>query len=107
VPATYSFSIEGVKEYSCADEGSVKSVAVTDAYVQIQFVVNTSSNLELATISASGAVQYADPLNAGETTTIGTNVGVYWVVEKAGGGCLGLFWLDGGQGYVTINQSSG
>jgi hypothetical protein len=101
-PAAYSYTHNGVTEESCAAEGSFKSAAYSGD-VEVVFINNSSANLRLATISTSGAVQYADPIDPGETIQIGTSLDVYWVVENSGGGCLAVFMVYA-QSQVTISN---
>ena len=96
---TYSFSVSGAGQYSCGDESSVHSSA--GASVQFGFVNDTSGNLQLDEISASGALVYAATVAPGGSYGVGTNVGVYWVVESSGGGCLAVFGINGA-GQVTV-----
>ncbi len=98
--ATYSFSVSGASEYSCADEGSLQSS--TGASVQFGFVDNSSNNLSVYEIGSNGALDFAAGLASGASYQVVTNVGAYFVVENSGGGCLAIFGIDGA-GQVVVS----
>jgi Protein kinase domain len=92
-PATYSVSVSGGSEDSCGDVGAVHSSA--GASVEFSFVDHSSANVQIAMINAAGAVLPEATIASGGVYTAGTNVGDYWVVETAGGGCLAVVGVDG------------
>jgi len=92
-PTTYSVSVSGGSEDSCGDVGAVHSSA--GASVEFSFVDHSSANVQIAMINAAGAVLPEATIASGGVYTAGTNVGDYWVVETAGGGCLAVVGVDG------------
>ena len=98
-PATYSFSVSGASEASCGDVGSVQSS--DGASVQFSFNNNSSGTVAVDEISTSGGLNYDATLSPGGQFAVGTNVGVYLVVEKTSGGCLAVFRVTG-SGHVTV-----
>lgn len=99
-PTTYSVSVSGGSEDSCGDEGSVRSSS--GASVEFSFVDNTSADVQIASIDASGAVEPYATLTPGGTLGVGTNVGAYWVVENSGGGCVAVVGVNSaGQAVIT------
>jgi hypothetical protein len=94
-----SVSVSGGSEDSCADVGSVHSSA--GASVQYSFSDQSSANIAIAMIDASGTEIQEVTMGPGGNYTAGTAVGVYWVVENSGGGCLAVIDV-GGSGQATV-----
>ena len=90
----FSVSVSGASEDSCGAEGAVKSV--DGSAVEFTFDDNGSTNLQIAEISTSGGVVSVATLIPGASLTEATNVGAYWAIENAGGGCLVLLHVSGG-----------
>lgn len=70
--------------------------------MEFSFVDNTSADVQIASIDASGAVEPYATLTPGGTLGVGTNVGAYWVVENSGGGCVAVVGVNSaGQAVIT------
>jgi predicted Ser/Thr protein kinase len=98
-PTALSVSVSGGSEESCGVVGSVHSSA--GASVEYGFSDNSSADIAVAVIDASGNVQQEVTLGPGGNYTAGTSVGTYWVVENSGGGCLAVVDV-GGSGRATV-----
>jgi eukaryotic-like serine/threonine-protein kinase len=94
-----SVSVSGGSEDSCADVGALHSSA--GASVEYSFSDQSSANIAIAVIDASGAETQEVTMSPGGNYTAGTSVGTYWVVENSGGGCLAVVDV-GGSGQATI-----
>ena len=93
-------SASGAGQDSCGAVGSVRSSS--GAAVQYTFVNNSSVSVQVASIDASGAVQWQATLVSGADFGTSANVGQYWEVENSGGGCLALLDIaGGGQAVIT------
>jgi eukaryotic-like serine/threonine-protein kinase len=99
-PTALSVSASGASQESCGVEGAVHSS--NGAAVQYSFFDNSSANVEVASIDASGALTWEATLDPGQNFGASTFVGNYWVVERSGGGCLAVLDIDGG-GQATVN----
>jgi serine/threonine protein kinase len=95
----FSFSYSGASEYSCADVGSVSSSDGTP--VQFTFNDDTSTQVRIASIDASGVLTPQADIDQGGPFSVSTNTGDYWVVETSAGGCLAVFGINGG-GHVDV-----
>jgi len=98
-PATYSFNWSGASEDSCGDVGVVQSSA--GATVGFSFVNHSSGTVVIDEIGSSGGLFTDATLSPGEEYPGPGSVGLYYVVEKSGGGCLAVFHVNG-SGQVTI-----
>jgi hypothetical protein len=97
--AALSVSVSGGSEDSCAAVGALHSSP--GASVEYSFSDQSSSDIAVAVIDASGTVTQEVTLAQGGLYTAGTAVGTYWVVEKSGGGCLAVVDV-GGSGQATV-----
>ena len=98
-PATLSVSVSGGSKDSCAAVGTLHSSA--GASVQYSFSDQSSSDIAVSVIDASGSVTQEVTLAPGGVYTAGTAVGTYWVVDNSGGGCLAVVDV-GGSGTATV-----
>jgi eukaryotic-like serine/threonine-protein kinase len=98
-PATYSFSASGASEESCAGVDSLQSS--TGASVDFDFVNKSSGTVLIDEVSSSGGLINDATLSPGLSYLANSYVGLYYVVENSGGGCLAVFKVTGG-GQVTI-----
>ena len=69
--------------------------------VSFNFVNNSSGTVVIDEISTSGSLIGDATLSPGQQFPDSTYAGVYFVVEKSGGGCLAVFRVTG-SGQVTI-----
>jgi serine/threonine protein kinase len=97
--AALSVSVSGGSKDSCGAIGSLHSSP--GASVDFSFADQSSSDIAVAVIEASGSVVSEVTLAPGGDYTAGTAVGVYWVVENSGGGCLAVVDV-GGSGQATV-----
>ena len=98
-PTALSVSVSGGSEDSCADVGVVHSSA--GASVSFTFHDESSADIAIAVIDASGNEVQEVTLGPGGVYTAGTSVGTYWVVENSGNGCLAVVDV-GGSGQATV-----
>jgi serine/threonine protein kinase len=98
-PAPLTVSVSGGSELSCGEIGSVKSSA--GASVSYAFANNSSGDVQIAMIDASGAVVPQATIEPGGVSGASASVGSYWVVENSGGGCLAVVEVEGG-GQATV-----
>jgi hypothetical protein len=85
---------------SCGAIGSLRSSS--GASVEHSFINNSSSSVEIAVITSSGALSGQGTIGPGAQTGTAANVGQYWVVENSSGGCLAVLDIDdGGQAVIT------
>ena len=93
-PQTDSFSASGASQDSCSDVGVIHSVAST-AEVPFSFVNNSAATVDIIWLNfAGGRVLYA-VLSPGTSYRVNTYVGHDWLIAGSGGGCLGVFGIDG------------
>jgi hypothetical protein len=70
--------------------------------VTYNFANNSSADIDVAVINASGAVVGEGAVGPNLVSGFSAGVGEYWVVENASGGCLGVLEIGGG-GTATVN----
>jgi hypothetical protein len=70
--------------------------------VTYNFANNSSADVDVAVINASGAVVGEGGVAPNLVSGFSAGVGEYWVVENSSGGCLAVLEIDGG-GQATVN----
>ncbi len=98
-PAGFHFSWSGASEGSCGDVSSLQSSAGKS--VGYEFVNNSSGTVVINEVGSSGGLINDATLSPGLSYPGDAYVGLYYVVENSGGGCLAVFHVTGG-GQVTI-----
>jgi hypothetical protein len=71
------------------------------ASVAFTFANNSSGTVVIDEVGSSGGLISDATLSPGQQFPDSTYVGVYFVVEKSGGGCLAVFHITG-SGRVTV-----
>jgi eukaryotic-like serine/threonine-protein kinase len=98
-PTTFGFSVSGASELSCGVIGSVQSNVAGG--VNFPFVNNSRGTVVVDEIGADGKLYGDATLSPGGQWSGAAYVGLYYVVEKSGGGCLAVFKVTGSGG-VTV-----
>ena len=98
-PTTFGFSVSGASELSCGVIGSVQSSA--GAGVGFVFNNNSRGTVVIDEIGTNGSLFSDATLSPGQQFSGSAYKGLYYVVEKSGGGCLAVFKVTGSGG-VTV-----
>jgi serine/threonine protein kinase len=93
-PQADSFSASGASQDSCSDEGVIHSVAST-AEVPFSFVNNSAATVDIIWLNFAGSRVLYAVLSPGTSYRVNTYVGHDWLIAGSGGGCLGVFGIDG------------
>jgi eukaryotic-like serine/threonine-protein kinase len=101
-PQTDSFSASGASQDSCSDEGVIHSVAST-AEVPFTFVNNSATTVDIIWLNFAGSRVLYAVLSPGTSYRVNTYVGHDWLIAGSGGGCLGVFGIDG-SGDIVITS---
>ncbi len=99
-PAGFHFSWSGASEGSCGDVSSLQST-VGSGVSSFDFSNNSSGTVLIDEVGASGGLINDATLSPGLSYPGDAYVGLYYVVENSGGGCLAVFHVTGSGG-VTI-----
>jgi eukaryotic-like serine/threonine-protein kinase len=94
-----SVSVSGGSEAACGVVGSVRSAA--GASVNYGFSDNSSADISIDVIDASGNEQNEVNLGPGGNYTAGTAVGTYFVIRNSGNVCVAVVEV-GGSGQATV-----
>jgi eukaryotic-like serine/threonine-protein kinase len=101
-PQTDSISASGASQDSCSDEGVIHSVAST-AEVPFRFVNNSAATVDIIWLNFAGSRVLYAVLSPGTSYRVNTYVGHDWLIAGSGGGCLGVFGIDG-SGDIVITS---
>lgn len=92
-PAVPIRTVDGVAEYACSDESKLKTTSSSLGNLDIDFVNQSSSALNIDWINNSGTLtRYSTGLATGQTYTITpTYVTHPWKITTTAGACRGIF----------------
>ena len=99
-PSRYRYQLEGARPYSCSGEGSAYSPASTSK-VLFSFINNTAARLEIIWLDFNGKRQLYDMLSPGNSFSVDTYVGHYWLIASSGARCLSILAVNG-SGHIVI-----
>jgi len=93
-PQSDSISASGASQDSCSDEGVIHSVAST-AEVPFTFVNDSATTVDIIWLNFAGSRVLYAVLSPDTSYRVNTYVGHDWLIAGSGGGCLGVFGIDG------------
>jgi serine/threonine protein kinase len=96
----YRYQLEGARPYSCSDEGSAYSPASTSK-VLFTFINNTAARLEITWLDFNGKRQLYDVLSPGNSFSVDTYIGHYWLIASSRARCLSILAVNG-SGHIVI-----
>jgi serine/threonine protein kinase len=101
-PQSDSISASGASQDSCSDEGVIHSVAST-AEVPFTFVNDSATTVDIIWLNFAGSRVLYAVLSPDTSYRVNTYVGHDWLIAGSGGGCLGVFGIDG-SGDIVITS---
>jgi serine/threonine protein kinase len=93
-PQTDSFSLSGASQYSCSDEGVVRSIP-SAAKVPFAFVNRGAAAVDVIWLNFTGRRVLYTVLAPGTSYHVDTYVGHDWLIAGSGAGCQGVFGISG------------
>jgi eukaryotic-like serine/threonine-protein kinase len=101
-PQGDSISASGASQDSCSDEGVIHSVAST-AEVPFTFVNDSATTVDIIWLNFAGSRVLYAVLSPDTSYRVDTYVGHDWLIAGSGGGCVGVFDIDG-SGDIVITS---